>query len=420
MMDLKEGQDAERYCGHLDVATLKARVNQRESTRSSREDATMLATLFFGALLLSFEGPYPVTPPNSFIGSLSEFQIPYILSALNFTNGNLKLFASPWSAPGWMKTNGRMKGGGWLLGEVNGEYYKSYAKYLIRFFEEYAKNGIDFWGMTLQNEPTSGAWKWYRWQTMFFTSKMQRDFVKVTLGPMFKKNNATKDLKLIGLDDNRMWLPRWADNIFNDPEATKYVHGIGVHWYLNFLAPACVLTKTHNRHPDKFLLATEACTGSMGIHGPILGDWNRGEQYAKDIITTLNNYVAGWVDWNICLDEEGGPNWVNNVVDSPIIVNATADEFYKQPMFYAMGHFSKFIKPGSLRIFAKVTGRKPVLTTAFTHQGLVFLLLRRRTLVLLNTHSCSKDVLVNDLATGRHIYLTIDPRSVVTVLWDEQ
>ncbi|KHJ93996.1 O-Glycosyl hydrolase family 30, partial [Oesophagostomum dentatum] len=107
----------------------------------------------------------------------------------------------------------KYKGGGWLLGKVNGEYYRSYTKYLIRFFEEYAKNGIDFWGMTLQNEPTSGAWKWYRWQTMFFTSKMQRDFVKVTLGPMFKMNNATKDLKLIGLDDNRMWLPRWADNV---------------------------------------------------------------------------------------------------------------------------------------------------------------------------------------------------------------
>ncbi|PIO61319.1 hypothetical protein TELCIR_17159, partial [Teladorsagia circumcincta] len=53
----------------------------------------------------------------------------------------------------------------------------------------------------------------------------------------------------------------------------------------------------------------------------------------------LNNFVTGWTDWNMCLNEQGGPNWVENFVDSPIIVNATSDEFYKQPMFYAMGHF---------------------------------------------------------------------------------
>ncbi|KHJ95603.1 hypothetical protein OESDEN_04451 [Oesophagostomum dentatum] len=170
---------------------------------------------------------------------------------------------------------------------MNGEYYKPYATYLTRFFEEYAKNGVKFWGMTLQYEPTSGALPFYGWQTMF------TDFVRGTLGPMFKKNDATKNLKVIALDDNRMWLNNW---------------------------------------PDK------ACTGSIGVHGPILGDWYRGEEYAEDIITDLNNFVAGWVDWNICLDETSGPTWVDNNLDSPIIVNATADKFYKQPMFYAMGH----------------------------------------------------------------------------------
>ncbi|KIH62099.1 O-Glycosyl hydrolase family 30 [Ancylostoma duodenale] len=137
------------------------------------------------------------------------------------------------------------------------------------------------------------------------------------------------------------YLVRFVDEeaIFNDPEATKYVDGIGVHWYLNFLMPASVLTTTHNRHPDKFLLATEACAGSTLIHGPVMGDWYRAEEYAEDIITDLNNFVAGWTDWNLCLDEQGGPNWVSNFVDSPIIVNGAADEFYKQPMFYAMGHF---------------------------------------------------------------------------------
>ncbi|VDM75513.1 unnamed protein product [Strongylus vulgaris] len=326
---------------------------------------------------------------------LQKSQIPYILTAMNLTGGAIRLFASPWSAPGWMKTNGRMKGGGMLKGAVNGEYYQSYAIYLTKFFEEYAKNGVPFWGMTLQNEPSSGMLPFYGWQTMLFTADMERDFAKGILGPMFKSNKATKDLKVMALDDNRLWLPRWADNIFNDPEATKYVDGIGVHWYMNALVPAT------------------ACTGSMGIHGPILGDWYRAEEYAEDIITNLNNFVSGWVDWNMWLNERGGPTWVNNFVDSPIIVNATTDEFYKQPMFYAIGHFSKFIKAGSKRIATKVDGKQAVLATAVNYQG-------RRTLVLLNHHDDSQDVVITDSATGHHISLNVDPHCVVTVLWERQ
>lgn len=77
----------------------------------------------------------------------------------------------------------------------------------------------------------------------------------------------------------------------------------------------------------------------------------------------LNYNVVGWLDWNLCLDTRGGPNWSNNFVDSPVIVNGT--EFYKQPMFYAMGHFSKFIKRGSVRI--SVTEKKSIFTRSIKH-----------------------------------------------------
>ncbi|VDO96619.1 unnamed protein product [Heligmosomoides polygyrus] len=181
-----------------------------------------------------------------------QYKIPHILTAANLTGGNIRLFASPWSAPGWMKTNGHMK--------VTDNFTNVFSLYLHcinTFFEEYFRNGVRFWGMTLQNEPSSGTLPFYGWQTMFFTPRMQRDFVKVTLGPMFESSKVTKDLKVMALDDNRMWLPGWADTIFDDPEAAKFVDGIGVHWYLNALASAEVLTTTHNRHPEKFILATE-------------------------------------------------------------------------------------------------------------------------------------------------------------------
>nr|CDJ96960.1 Glycoside hydrolase domain containing protein [Haemonchus contortus] len=341
-----------------------------------------------------------------------QYKIPYILSAINLTGNNLLLYASPWSAPGWMKTNGQMKGGGALIGEVNGKYYRSYANYLIKFFEEYAKNGVPFWGMTLQNEPTSGALPFYKWQAMLFTASMQRDFVKVTLGPMLKSKNTTKDLKVMALDDNRISLPGWADTIFNDPEASKYVDGIGVHWYLDALMPASVLTTTHNRHPEKFILATEACAGAFFGHSPILGDWYRAEEYAVNIIEDLNNFVTGWTDWNICLNEQGGPNWVENFVDSPVIVNATSDQFYKQPMFYAMGHFSKFFKKDSVRVNSVVTGSSEVLATAVVYKG-------RRSVAVLNRMSSSVGVTLNDVTTNHHLHFTMEPRSIITVLWNK-
>lgn len=79
----------------------------------------------------------------------------------------------------------------------------------------------------------------------------------------------------------------------------------------------------------------------------------------------LNNWVSGWVDWNLVLDEHGGPNWADNFVDSPIIANATANEFYKQPMYYAMGHVSKYIPEGSRRIGLQMHSQSAVEATAF-------------------------------------------------------
>ncbi|TMS38975.1 hypothetical protein L596_005585 [Steinernema carpocapsae] len=240
-----------------------------------------------------------------------------------------------------MKTNGKMIGGASLKGEEDGEYYTTWGKYFIRFLEEYHKEGIDFWGLTAQNEPSSGLDPFYAWQTMYFSAEMQREFIKNILGPLLKNSIHGKNINLMILDDQRFLLPNWADVVLRDPEAAKYIAGVAVHWYEDFMTPAHNLEWTHQGHPDKFIFATEACNGYLPLmHGPILGDWARGDSYAHDIIQDLNNFVAGWTDWNLCLDTIGGPNLAKNYVDAPIIIDAEKGEFYKQPMFYVMGHFS--------------------------------------------------------------------------------
>jgi glucosylceramidase len=134
---------------------------------------------------------------------------------------------------------------------------------------------------------------------------------------------------------------------------TEYIDGLAVHWYADRVTPTDLLDETANAYPDKFIIATEACAGSQPyeVRKPVLGMWKRMEEYTMDIIEDLNHYVSAWVDWNLLLDEDGGPNYAQNYVDAPIISNGK--EVYKQPMFYALGHFSRFITPDSVRIKSK-------------------------------------------------------------------
>uniref|UniRef100_A0A915DQU3 Glucosylceramidase n=1 Tax=Ditylenchus dipsaci TaxID=166011 RepID=A0A915DQU3_9BILA len=132
-----------------------------------------------------------------------HYKIPYILQAWKLSKGRIKLFASPWSAPAWMKTNNKMKNGGTLKGELNGKYYQTYAQYFVRFFQEYFKQGILFWGLTVQNEPSMGLSPLMRYQSMNFTYIAERSFIKNVLKPALTQSDPSADLKIMALDDNR-------------------------------------------------------------------------------------------------------------------------------------------------------------------------------------------------------------------------
>ncbi|KAL7079725.1 hypothetical protein ACQ4LE_001831, partial [Meloidogyne hapla] len=375
--------------------------------------------------------------PNNF--SLNEFKltpedyelkIPYILKAINLTNGNLNLLATPWSAPGWMKTSGRMKGPGELKGPFNGIYYKTYALYLRKFFEEYFTKNINFWGMTIENEPGAGAVPFYGWQAMYFSDKMQRDFALNLLSPILKESNITNKLKIIGHDDQRSGIYKSAKKIYEDPQKSIAIDGLGTHWYSH--TDYEVLSKAHNIQPDKFILATEACNGYLPWeHKPLLGAWFRGQAYGHDILNNLKNWVIGWIDWNLCLDIQGGPNWVKNFVDSPIIVNASADEFYKQPMFYFLAHFSNFIPRNSIvissKLFAKICENEISLKCIFTSidnligiekqiEHIAFITPNgNRIIVLINSNQLNINVTVKEDKRSWNIPMT--PNSIITAIW---
>ncbi|XP_010217308.1 PREDICTED: glucosylceramidase-like [Tinamus guttatus] len=265
----------------------------------------------------------------------TKLKIPILRRAMAMAKRPLSLYASPWSSPTWMKTSESFVGKGTLKGQAGDKYHKTWANYFVRFLDEYAKHNVTFWAVTAENEPSAGLINNYPFQCLGFTAEQQRDFIARDLGPALA-NSSHRDIRLIILDDNRLHLPHWAKVVLEDEQAARYVHGIGIHWYLDFIGPIQdTVVPTHELFPDYFILATEACIGShFWEPDVVLGSWERGNQYSHSILTNLNHFVAGWTDWNLALDLEGGPNWVKNYVDSPVIVDRDKDVFYKQPMFY--------------------------------------------------------------------------------------
>ncbi|XP_077432150.1 lysosomal acid glucosylceramidase isoform X2 [Vanacampus margaritifer] len=341
-----------------------------------------------------------------------HMKIPLLQRAQAMAPQPLSLLASAWSAPAWMKTNDALIGKGSLKGQPGGKEHQSWAQYYIRFLEEYAKYNLTFWAVTTGNEPTAGQITNYSFQALGFTAEEQRDWVALDLGPALRDSSFPHTHVLI-LDDNRVLLPQWAKVVLSDIHAGRYIHGVAVHWYLdNLIPPGPTLGTIHQLFPEYYLFGTEACAGagaSSPERGVKLGSWQRAEQYARDILEDLNHYVTGWTDWNLALDRTGGPNWVKNFVDSPVIVDAGRDVFFKQPTFYALAHFSKFLCEGSQRVGVSASGETNLEFSAFIRpDGLVVLIVLNR--------SSDIEFEVWDPVVG-YIPSTAPPHSLLTLAW---
>ncbi|XP_077296545.1 lysosomal acid glucosylceramidase-like [Arctopsyche grandis] len=282
-----------------------------------------------------------------------NYKIPLIREAMNVATNSIHLLGAAWSPPIWMKSNNRIGGPSSLIHK----YYQTWADYHLKFLQEYKKNDVNFWAISTGNEPTTGLVPVNTFNSLGWIPSRQAKWLVNNLGPTIR-NSEFSDVLILALDDQRFNLPWWL-NIMAESNATKYFDGIAVHWYWDDLTPISVIENTKQLFPGKFIISTEACVGDKPWQKEKveLGSWSRAEKYIKDILENLNHWHTGWVDWNLALDKRGGPNWFDNFVDSPVIVMPENDEFLKQPMFYAIGHFSKFIPRNSKRIFVeRITG----------------------------------------------------------------
>jgi glucosylceramidase len=342
----------------------------------------------------------PVTHPG--IADPAYDLLPMIQEALAIKRGQrdqeLKIIASAWTAPAWMKDIGT-----WYIpgsaannwqgtgGALKSEYVATYADYLVRYLDAYADAGVKLWGLTPVNEPhgVGGAW-----ESMAFSPESQNDFVKYHLGPRLR-NSRHADTRLLIYDQNMDGLEKWADTIFADSETTPHVFGAAVHWYASTVNVfEDVLDRVHAKFPEFAIIHTEGCIDNLGtaasssIGDPAgytesgwfgndafwwnttatdwaytaswMGDGAAGHpmytpvhRYARNIIVGLDHWIGGWVDWNIVLDRNGGPNHVGNFCGAPIMIDTATREVYYTPIYHILSQFSRTIRPGDRAVWTR-------------------------------------------------------------------
>lgn len=315
--------------------------------------------------------------------------LPLIKDAQAVSADGFRIMASPWSAPPWMKDNGAFFGG-----RLEPEHYDTFARYLARYLEAYRAEGIDIWSITPMNEPQGNG---SQWESVEFTPQSMATFIGEHLGPVLA--DAGLDPEIFIFDQNRESAMEWAEVILANREARRFVDGIAVHWYSSTVDPYPeVLDQLRSAFPGFPVIHSEGCIDALGNDEPsgvwLEDDWYwRAEatdwgfywapdelksdhpkyrpfyRYVRDLIVGLNHGMIGWIDWNIVLDFQGGPNHAKNFCGAPVLVDAATDTVYYTPLYYAMSHFSRFIRPGAVVVDSQPSDDRLLTVAAVAPNG---------------------------------------------------
>ena len=318
-----------------------------------------------------------------------KYIIPLIKKALE-KNPHLKFLASPWSPPKFMKSNNTRL----LGGKLKKEFYKTYAKYLVKFIKAYKKEHINIDYITIQNEPNATQ----VWESCLFNAEEEYDFLLNYLYPEFKKEKIKT--KILIWDHNKEKLYTRAKKELTT-KTENIIDGIAYHYYTGDHFENINILK--EKYPNKLLIHTEGCTAFSKFKKDNL--LKSAEIYAHDIIGDLNHGANAYIDWNLILDHKGGPNHKFNYCDSPIMLNKKHDDFIKNLSYYYISHFSKFIKPGAHRIaFSKFTDQ--IEMTAFKNKD------KSLIIVLFNKNDFNKEY--NLVLNDKVLHDNLDKHAIVT------
>ncbi|MDO4284552.1 MAG: glycoside hydrolase family 30 protein [Eubacteriales bacterium] len=326
----------------------------------------------------------------------SDTIIPMIHRAMQLQN-NLFIYATPWSPPAWMKTNRMMTNGG----KLREEFRSVYAKYLVRFIDEYKKNGIDLWGLSIQNEPVEIQ----EWPSCCYSAKEEADFIKNYLIPELEKYKR-RDLKILLWDCNKDILYNRIQEEMSILQDNKSIFSVAFHWYSGDYFEE--LDALHEEYPKLELISTESCV-------PFCLDikkWDVAEKYAHEIIGDFNHWTNGYIDWNLFLDEKGGPNLANNYCLSPIILDRDHNELIYLPAYFYIGHFSKFIERDAVVLGRRIVG--DIESCAFIQSN------GEIVVVIMNKYQCENVISFHIDGEKEFYKIRLLPHSIVTLLINKE
>jgi glucosylceramidase len=347
-----------------------------------------------------------IDDPNQVDPELANFSIahdmddliPLIRDAASVPDASFKILASPWSAPAWMKSPRVLEAPGVLIGDYQG----AWAKYFSKYLQAYADQGISIWGVTAQNEPRyTGA----KWEAMNYEVSDLTAFIRDYLGPTLR-SDGFGDVKIFSGDDQKPQLLNFANAAFTDPIAQSYISGVATHWYAGDYFEQ--FDESSLRYPDKEFIGSEATI----FPGTSYGDWTNATRYAHDILGDINNGASGWIDWNMALDSQGGPNspGVQNPCSAPLIVFPDGS-YQHNTQYYGLGHFSKYVKASARKLGNITTGDVRIEASAFENPD------GQIAVVVYNANTSAKSVKLKDGAQS--ISTVLPAGSITTFLYQD-
>ena len=312
-----------------------------------------------------------------------------LLKEILIINPNIKIMASPWTAPSWMKTNNSSIGG-----SLQTQYYQVYANYFVKYIQKMQLEGITVNAITIQNEPENPMNN----PSMSMTSGEQTNFIKNNLGPAFASNNITT--KIVIFDHNCDNSGAFPINVLSDSVALSFIDGSAFHLYAGDIS---TMSLVHNFRPTKNVYFTEQWTSSDGLFDYDL-KWN----IKNVVVGSMRNWSKTALQWNVASDPTFNPHTSGGCsMCKGAITISDANTYSRNVAYYIIGHASKFVPSGSIRIGSNQVGS--LNNVAFkTPAG-------KKVLIVMN------DGLTNQIFkishNGKWVTTTLDAGSVGTYIW---
>lgn len=265
-----------------------------------------------------------------------QYILPMLRRAQEVAGRPLEIMLSPWSPPAFMKTNRSRTHGGSLLPEYRGFW----ARYIVRYVQAYRELGFRVTRITIQNEPNATQ----TWDSCRFTTAEEKEFLRDHLHPELERAGLT-DVGVHIWDHNKERVYERTRDIIDD-DTRGMIAGVAFHWYTGEHFEALALVR--ERYPELKLVFSEGCVEYSRFE-PADARGNAA-MYAHDIIGNLNAGMNMFIDWNVLLDAEGGPNHVRNFCAAAIMADPVTGDARLTGIYWVMAEFSRSIRPGARRV----------------------------------------------------------------------